>query len=65
MKQLVTQLSASHPLITSKPEVTPPEVSSLPGDQPYMSLDPMTTVTLPKLYLKLLDIEQTVKFQAW
>lgn len=64
MKQLVTQLSASHPLITSKPEVTPQEVSSLPGDLPYLSLGPMITVTLPKLFFKLLGIEQAVKFQA-
>lgn len=59
MKPLMTQLSASHPLITSKPEVTPLEVSSLPEDQPYM-----ITVTLPKLFFKLLDIEQALKFQA-
>lgn len=64
MKQLVTQLSASHPLITGKPEVTPLEVSSLPRDQPYVRLGPMITVTLPKLFFKLLDIEQAAKFQA-
>ena len=51
--------------MTSKPEVTPLAVSSLPGDQPYMSLGPMITVTLPKLFLKLLHIEQAIKFQTW
>lgn len=59
-----TQLSASHPLITSKSELTLLEASSLPGDQPYMSLGPVITVTFPKLFFKLLDTEQAAKFQA-
>lgn len=57
----MTQLSASHPLITSKPGVTPPEALGLLGEQPYESLGPKITITLPKLLFKPLDIEQAVK----
>lgn len=67
MKQPVTQLSALWPLITCKPEVTLLEASS-PPDQPRRSLHQpgsgIGRVTFPKLFLKLLDVERAVKFQA-
>lgn len=64
MEQLVTHLSASHPLITNKPRVIPLEALGLPGEQPYMILVQMITVTLPKLLFKPLDTEQTLKLLA-
>lgn len=42
MEQLVTQLSAPHPFITSKPGVISlEEALGLPEEQPYMSLAQM------------------------